>query len=196
MFWAQVGGFGREGRGVAELRQVLRLRRLRTLETLTLTLSSWSPFLGCLQALPDLLQTVLHFRCPELRELHLDFGAWEAANMVGQQVVDDRVAKVAEELVKFEEVELTADVGSSSLSTAHAKGVLAAILTALSRESSKLKILTLRGEKDEHSVALAALGGAGVTVNMEPPAAIKEEDPDDTDNEYGGWPMDHYRSTL
>ena len=196
VFWAQVGGFGRETRGETQLRQILRLRRLQSLQSLTLSLSCWSLFLGCLQALPDLLQTVLRFRCSVLHTLHLDFGAWEAANIVGQQVVDDRLAKIAADLVKFEEVELTADMGHSSLCTKHAKELLAAILTALPRESSKLKILTLRGEKDEHAAALAELGGAGVTVNMEPPAAINNEDPDDADDAHRGWAMDHYRSTL
>ena len=196
IFFARVGGFGRETRGVTELRQVLSLRRLQSLQSLTLTLSGWSLFLGCLQDTPDLLQTVLHYRPPVLRTLYLDFGGWEAANIVGQQVVDDRVAKVAAELVKFEVVELTADMGSSSLCTEHTKMILAAILTALPRESSKLKILTLWGEKDEHAAALVELKGAGVTVNMEAARVVKTEDPDDTDNGYGGWSMYHYRSTL
>ena len=195
VFFARAGGFSTESRGVTELRDVLRLRRLQSLQSLTLALSGWSPFLGCLQAIPDLLQTVLHYRCPVLRALHLDFGGWESARMVGQQVVDDRVAKIGAELVKFEKVELTADRGYSSLSTEHAKAILAAILTALPRESSKMKILTLRGEKEEHAAALAELGSTGVTVRMEPPTAAMniEVDPDETDRP---WPIDHYRSTL
>ena len=60
---------------------------------------------------------------------------------------------------------------ASAVCKEHAKAILAAILTNLPKESSKLKILTLWGEKDEHAA-------------------------DDTDDGYGGWTIDLlFRST-
>ena len=145
------------------LHQVLTLRRLQSLESLSL----------CSYGQPVyLLQTVVDY-CPKLQKLSVDFDVW------GFQEAEQ--APVAKILVKFEEIVLTEDF--IYFDNKRAKRALRAILRALPGESSKLKILTLPGDEKKHTAALAEAREAGVTVNMEANVDADSEAPPLTDSD-------------
>ena len=131
------------------LRQVLTLRRLQSLESLSLSLSYGEQPVHLLQTVVD--------HCPKLPKLSVDFDVWD--------LTEAELAQVAEILVKFQEIDLTEDFIPHG--NERARVILMAILRALPGESSKLKILTLHGDKKNHTAALAEARDAGVTVNME-----------------------------
>ena len=153
----------------AMLHQVLTIRRLQALEFLHLgcpinfalfNYARLAKFLGLLQNVLD--------DCPRLQKLSLDFGVWwhnaDHAGLTGE------LARVAAMLVKFQEIDLTDGsfwmVRRRSGINKEARAILAAILTALSEEGSKLKVLTLPGDKIEHLAAITRVQEKGVTVNM------------------------------
>ena len=78
------------------------------------------------------------------------------------------LARVAAKLVKFQEIDLTDGsfwmVRRRSGINKEARAILAAILTALSGEGSRLRVLTLPGDEEEHASVLAGVRGEGVTV--------------------------------
>ena len=145
----------REGKPL--LHQVLSLRRLQSLESLSLC--SWG------QNPSNLLQTVADY-CPNLRRLAVDFDMLELIRHKA------RLAEVAGSLVKFEQIDLTS--GLVLLHSRAAKAILMAILKVLPGEDSKLKVLILNGDEKLHSAALAEARETGVTVQM-----IKWEEDDD-----------------
>ena len=139
------------------LHQVLTLRRLQSLESLSLGYWGENP--------TNLLQTVADY-CPNLRRLTVDF------DMPDLMRHKDRLAEVAGSLVKFEQIDLTS--GLVLLHSRAAKAILMAILKVLPGEDSKLKVLILNGDEKLHSAALAEAREAGVRVQM-----TKWEDDDD-----------------
>ena len=148
---------GKDREGKPLLHQVLSLRRLQSLESLSLC--SWG------QNHSNLLQTVADY-CPNLRRLAVDFDMLELIRHKA------RLAEVAGSLVKFEQIDLTS--GLVLLHSRAAKAILMAILKVLPGEDSKLKVLILNGDEKLHSAALAEAREAGVTVQM-----IKWEEDDD-----------------
>ena len=155
----------------AMLHQVLTIRRLQALEFLHLgcpinfalfNYARLAKYLGLLQNVLD--------DCPRLQKLSLDFGVWwHNADHPG---LTGKLARVAAMLVKFQEIDLTGGslwmVRRRSCLNKEARAILAAILTALSGEGSRLRVLTLPGDEEEHASVLAGVRGEGVTVNMSP----------------------------
>ena len=145
----------REGKPL--LHQVLSLKRLQSLESLSLC--SWG------QNHSNLLQTVAGY-CPNLRRLAVDFDMLELIRHKA------RLAEVAGSLVKFEQIDFTE--GFILCDTKTSKAILMAILAVLPGEDSKLKVLILDGDENKLSTALAEAREAGVRVQM-----TKWEDDDD-----------------
>ena len=138
------------------LHQVLTLRRLQSLESLSLGYWGENP--------TNLLQTVADY-CPNLRRLTLDFDI----ELMHHKA---RLAEVAGSLVKFEQIDLTEVF--FLFDTKISKAILMAILAVLPGEDSKLKVLILDGDENKLSTALAEAREAGVRVQM-----TKWEDDDD-----------------
>ena len=147
------------------LHQVLTIRRLQALEflhlgcSLNLALFNYARLAKYL----GLLQNVLD-DCPRLQKLSLDFGVW--GHIADHPGLTGKLARVAAMLVKFQEIGFTGSLWG--LRTKEARAILAAILTALSGEGSRLRVLTLPGDEEEHASVLAGVRGEGVTVNMSP----------------------------
>ena len=139
------------------LHQVLTLRRLQSLESLSLGYWGENP--------TNLLQTVADY-CPNLRRLTVDFDMPELMRHKA------RLAEVAGSLVKFEQIDFTE--GFILCDTKTSKAILMAILAVLPGEDSKLKVLILDGDENKLSTALAEAREAGVRVQM-----TKWEDDDD-----------------
>ena len=136
------------------LHQVLTLRRLQDLQSLHLC--CWDETQLTLETV-HLLQTVVGC-CPKLRKIALEFEFIP--------VSEEELTGVAEVLVKFEEIDLTQ--GFILKGKERTKDYLRAILTALPGEGSKLKILTLHGNKRNLSADLAEARGVGLKVKVEP----------------------------
>ena len=142
--------------------QVLTLRRLQSLESLSLC---------CWDQPMHLLQIVVDY-CPNLQKLSLDFDVWGG-------LPEEDLARVAEILVKFEEIDLSE--GFIPFGNKCVKATMRAILRALPGESSKLKILTMHCDDKKNTAALAEAKEAGVTAKMECHDDFDSDDNSDID---------------
>ena len=150
-YWREVGERGSlwsnfkldfsDGNTNRQLLQVLCLRRLKSLQHISLECVQDSSLLCLLQIIID--------NCLGIRKLSLRM------DVLQSQIPEDQVAPLAEALVRFEEVDLT----EFCITSTDESALLGAAITASSNTKSRLRILKIHGHRKSHSKAVAEAKG-------------------------------------